>query len=73
MLNAVHFGLLVIFLLSCVVIFFNVGAGLGGFAVLIVAAWIATKTGRELNLTMGDLAKKINRENYLKARRDSKT
>ena len=46
----------------------------GGFVISIFCLWIAFKTGKELNIkTVGELAKKMARENYLKSRRNPNT
>jgi hypothetical protein len=72
-----HFvtGLLVItFIASLVGLYFNWKIGLSGFAFSIAGFWFANKIGQELDLkTVGQVAEKMTRENYLKSRRNSKT
>jgi acyl carrier protein len=68
-------GTLVILLLaSFVALFFNWQIGLAGLVFSIAGLWFANKIGNELDLqTVGQLAEKITRENYLKSRRNPKT
>lgn len=48
--------------------------GLAGLGFSIAGLWLATKVGNELDLkTVGQLAEKMTRENYLKSRRNPKT
>jgi len=66
--------LLVICLASMVGFFFYWKIGLAGFTFSIIALWIANKTGNTLDLqTVGQVAEKMTRENYLKSRRNPKT
>jgi hypothetical protein len=66
--------LMVLLLASIVGLFFNWQIGLSGLSFSIAALWFAVKTGNELDLQMvGQIAKKMTRENYLKSRRNSKT
>ena len=68
-------GTLAILLLASLVgLFINWQIGLLGLAVSIVGLWFANKIGNVLDLqTVGQVAEKITRENYLKSRRNSKT
>jgi hypothetical protein len=66
--------LVVILLASLVGLFFNWQIGLLGLAFSIAGLWLANKIGNELDLqTVGQVAEKMTRENYLKSRRNSKT
>lgn len=66
--------LVVILLASLVGLFFNWQIGLLGLLVSIAGLWFANKIGNELDLqTVGQVAKKMTRENYLKSRRNPKT
>lgn len=59
---------------SFIGLFFNWQFALGGIGLSITGLWIAFKTGNELDLkTVGQVAEKITRENYLKSRRNPKT
>lgn len=63
-----------IFLASLVRLFFNWQIGLSGLLLSVVGLWFANKTGNELDLqTVGEVAEKMTRENYLKSRRNPKT
>ncbi|WP_228527941.1 hypothetical protein, partial [Pararhodonellum marinum] len=68
-------GTLAILLLASLIgLFFNWQIGLLGLAFSIAGLWLANKMGNELDLqTVGQAAKKITRENYLKSRRNPKT
>lgn len=68
-------GTLVIILLSSIVgLFFNWRIGLSGLMFSIVGLWFANKIGNELDLqTVGQVAEKMTRENYLKSRRNPTT
>jgi hypothetical protein len=64
----------IILLASFVGLFFNWQIGLLGLAFSIAGLWLASKIGKELDLqTVGQVAEKMTRENYLKSRRNSKT
>lgn len=66
--------LVVILLASLVGLFFNWQIGLLGLVVSIAGLWFANKIGNELDLqTVGQVAEKMKRENYLKSRRNPKT
>ena len=66
--------LLIIFVVSLVGLFFKWQIGLLGLVVSIAGVWIANKVGDELDLqTVGQVAEKMTRENYLKSRRNPKT
>jgi acyl carrier protein len=61
-------------LISLGALFFDWPTGLSGLLFSVVGLWIANKIGKELDLqTVGQLVKKIIRENYLKSRRNSNT
>jgi hypothetical protein len=68
-------GILLILLLASIIgLFFNWQIGLLGLVFSIVGLWIANKIGNELDLqTVGQVAEKMMRENYLKSRRNPKT
>lgn len=72
-----HFvtGLLAIILLASFVwLFFNWQIGLVGLAFSIGGLWGSKKIGKELDLkTVGQVAEKMTRENYLKSRRNADT
>lgn len=66
--------LLLLLLGSIISLFFSWQLGLGGIGLSIGGLWIAFKVGNELDLkTVGQVAKKMTRENYLKSRRNPKT
>ncbi len=66
--------LAIILLASLVGLFFNWQIGLLGLLVSIAGLWFANRMGVELDLqTVGQVAEKMTRENYLKSRRNSKT
>jgi hypothetical protein len=68
-------GTLVIILLASLVgLFFKWQIGLLGLVVSSAGLWFANKIGNELDLqTVGQVAEKMTRENYLKSRRNPKT
>ncbi len=68
-------GFLVLLLLSSLVgLAFAWQFALAGLGLSIGGLWLATKTGNELDLkTVGQLAEKMTRENYIKSRRNPKT
>ncbi len=67
-------ALAILFLTSLVGLFFNLQIGLLGLMFSIAGLWLANKIGNELDLqTVGQVAEKMTRENYLKSRRNSKT
>lgn len=67
-------SLLILMLASFPLIFIDKLAAIAGFVFSIAALWIASKTGIELKVkTVGQLAEKITRENYLKSRRNPDT
>ena len=54
--------------------FYNWLFGLAGLGLAICGLWLALKPGNELDIkTVGQLAVKMTRENYLKSRRNPKT
>ncbi|WP_316843238.1 hypothetical protein [Pedobacter psychrodurus] len=62
------------FLISLVAFFFNWKFALTGVLSCLIFNWIATKLQQEIELiSIGNLAKKIARENYLQARRNQDT
>jgi hypothetical protein len=69
-----HFltGFLTLLLLAAIVgLFFNWQFGLSGLVLAISGLWVANKTGNELDLkTLGQLAVRMTRENYLNSRRN---
>jgi len=66
--------LAIIFLISIIGLFFNWHIGLLGLAFSIAGIWFVNITGNELDmLTVGEVAEKMTRENYLKSRRNPKT
>lgn len=66
--------LVIILLASLVELFFKWQIGLLGLVVSIAGLWFANKIGNELDLqTVGQVAEKMTRENYLKSRRNPKT
>ncbi len=66
--------LLVLLLVSIGGLFFKWQYGFLGFVTSIGGLWFANEIGNELDVqTVGQLAEKITRENYLKSRRNPKT
>jgi hypothetical protein len=66
--------LVIVLLASFVGLFFNWQIGLLGMVFSIAGFWLANKFGSELDLqTVGQVAEKMTRENYLKSRRNPKT
>lgn len=64
----------IILLASFFGLFFNLEIGILGLAFSIGGLWFANKIGNELDLkTVGQVAEKMTRENYLKSRRNPKT
>ena len=65
---------IILLLASFVKLFFVWQIGLLWFAISIGGLWLANKMGNELDMkTIGQVAEKMTRENYLKARRNPKT
>jgi hypothetical protein len=65
---------IIILLASFFGLFFNLEIGFLGLAFSIGGLWFANKIGNELDLqTVGQVAEKMTRENYLKSRRNPKT
>ena len=65
---------LIILILSLVEIFINWRIGILGFVISICGLWVSNRFGRQLKVkTIGEVAKKITRENYLKSRRNPET
>lgn len=66
--------LAIISLVSFIGLFFSWQIGLAGLVFSLAGAWLTNKTGIELDLqTLGQVAEKMTRENYLKSRRNPKT
>ena len=66
--------LAIMLLASLIGLLFNWQMGLLGLVVSIAGLWIANKIGNELDLqTVGQVAGKMTRENYLKSRRNPRT
>lgn len=66
--------LLILLLVSIVGLFFKWQYGLLGLCVSFWSLWFSHKIGNELDVqTVGQLAEKMTRENYLKSRRNPKT
>ena len=64
----------IILILSIIEMFFNWRIGILGFVFSICGFWVSDKFGRELKAkTVGEVAEKMERENYLKSRRNPKT
>lgn len=64
----------ILLLASLVGLFFNWQIGLLGLAFSVAGLWFAHIIGIELDLqTVGQVAEKMTRENYIKSRRNSKT
>ncbi len=67
-------ALIIIFILSLIVIFINWKIGLSSIVFSLLGLWLTNKIGNELDLnTVGDIAKKMTRDNYIKSRRNTKT
>jgi len=66
--------LLILLLVSIVGLFIKWQYGLLGLCIWFGGLWLSNKIGNELDVqTVGQLAEKITRENYLKSRRNPKT
>jgi hypothetical protein len=66
--------LLIVLLVSIVGLFFNWQTGLAGLCMSWVGLWFSSRMGNELDVqTVGQLAEKMARENYLKSRRNPMT
>jgi len=66
--------LLILLLASFIGFFFNWQIGFSGLLLSIAGFWFANKLRNELDLqTVGQVAKKMTRENYLKSRQNPKT
>jgi acyl carrier protein len=67
-------SLLILLLASIVGLFLNWKIGLSGLCISFGGLWLSNKMGKELDVqTVGQLAEKMTRENYLKSRRNPKT
>lgn len=70
----VTWTLVILLLASIGGLFFNWQIGLLGLLVSVAGLWFSNQIGNELDLqTVGQVAEKMTRENYLKSRRNSKT
>ncbi len=66
--------LFIMLLVSFIVIFFSGRIGTSGIFFCICSLWLSHKVGKELDLeTVGEVAEKMTRENYLKSRRNPNT
>jgi acyl carrier protein len=66
--------LLILLGISILSFFYDYKIALFGIGIAVFGIWTTHKFGKELNLkTVGDLAEKMKRENYLKSRRDPKS
>ncbi|MBK9993400.1 MAG: hypothetical protein WAS56_01950 [Saprospiraceae bacterium] len=66
--------ILIAFLFSVVGLFFNFQIGFAGLMCSIIGFWISIKIGNEFDLeSVGQVAEKMCRENYLQSRRNPKT
>ena len=66
--------LAIIFIASLIGLYFNWQIGLLGLGFSIAGLWLVNKIGKELDLlTVGEVAEKMIRENYLKSRRTPKS
>ena len=67
-------SILILLIVSIVGLFFKWQFGLLGLCISFGGLWFSNKIGNELDVqTVGQLAERITRENYLKSRRNSKT
>jgi len=67
-------SLILLLLVSITGLFFSWQYGLLGFVLCIAGFWVSNKKGKELDLrTVGEVAEKMTRENYVKSRRNSET
>ena len=72
--HSISGSLIFILLASIIGVFFNWKIGISGLSISIIGLWFAYKVGKEADLTtLGQIAEKMTRENYLKSRRNSKT
>ena len=59
---------------SFVGLFFNWKMGISGLILSLIGLWLSDQTGDKLKVqTVGQVAEKMTRENYMKSRRNSKT
>lgn len=66
--------LLILLFVSIVGLFFKWQYGFGGLCISFVGLWFSNKIGNELDVqTVGQIAEKMTRENYLKSRRNPKS
>jgi acyl carrier protein len=69
--NWISITLFIMLLVSLIVVFFNGRIGIAGIVFCVCGLWISNKVGKELDLkTVGEVAEKMTRENYLKSRRN---
>ena len=72
--NWITITLINILLISIVIVFFSGRIGTAGFVFSVFGLWLANKFGKELDSkTVGQVAEKMTRENYLKSRRKPNT
>lgn len=70
----ISLSLMAIFVISFIAIFIHWPTGLCGIIAAILGFWLAVKTGKELDLqNVGQVAAQMQRENYLKSRRNPLT
>lgn len=72
--NWITATLFIMLLVSIIVVFFSGRIGTAGIVFCICSFWLSNKVGKELDLkTVGEVAEKMTRENYLKSRRNPNT
>ncbi|MGY4384993.1 hypothetical protein ACVWYN_002029 [Pedobacter sp. UYP24] len=72
--HSINGSLIFILIASIISVFFNWKIGASGFSISVIGLWLANKVGKEIDLTtLGQLAEKMTRENYIKSRRNPKT
>ena len=72
--NWITITLLIMLLVSIVAVFFSGRIGIAGIVFCIGSLWLFNKFSKELNLkTVGEVAEKMTRENYIKSRRNPNT
>lgn len=70
----ISLSLVAIFVISFIALFIQWPIGLCGIIAVIPGFWLAAKTGKEMDLqTIGQVAEQMQRENYLKSRRNPLT
>ena len=72
--HSISGSLIFILIASIIAVFFNWKVGISGLSISIIGLWLAYKIGKEIDLTtLGQVAEKMTRENYIKSRRNPKT